>query len=204
MPPPESAPDQYCYGRDVNRNWEYGWDADPRGASTNPCSQTYRGEEPTDTPENEGLDKFMRQLRDEVGIKLFIDWHSYGHYILFPFGYKETLYAPELGKWTKTGTLMSEEIRDGSERGPVYTFGPSGATLYPTTGASIDHVYSIGRAEFSMTIELSDTGDYGFVLPPEFIRPVVEEQWIGQKMLLSLLDEEFFDGEGPAMYQHSS
>jgi hypothetical protein len=62
-------------------------------------------------------------------------------------------------------------------------------------------VYTIGRAKFSFTIELPDTGDYGFILPPERIRPAVEEQWVGQQVLLSLLDEEFFDGEGPAMSQ---
>jgi hypothetical protein len=36
-------------------------------------------------------------------------------------------------------------------------------------------------------------------LPPERIRPTVEEQWVGQQVLLSILDEEFFDGEGPAI-----
>ncbi|KAI8955753.1 hypothetical protein F4801DRAFT_174243 [Xylaria longipes] len=187
-----------CYGRDINRNWEFAWDANPQGASTNPCSQTYKGERPSDSPENEGLDKLVRQLRDGAGIKLYIDWHSYGQYILSPFGYKETLYAPELGKWTKAAEMVSDAIRDSSSHLTTFTFGPSGATLYPTTGAAPDHVYSIGRAEFSFTIELRDIGQYGFVLPPEQIRPTVEEQWAGQKVLWSLLDEEFFDGEGPA------
>ncbi|KAJ3580049.1 hypothetical protein NPX13_g524 [Xylaria arbuscula] len=187
-----------CYGRDINRNWEFAWDANPQGASTNPCSQTYKGERLGDSPENQGLDKLVRQLRDGAGIKLYIDWHSYGQYILSPFGYKETLYAPELGKWTKAAQLVSDAIRDSSSDLTVFTFGPSGATLYPTTGAAPDHVYSIGRAEFSYTIELRDIGKYGFVLPPELIRPTVEEQWAGQKLLWSLLDEEFFDGEGSA------
>ncbi|KAI0426096.1 hypothetical protein F5Y09DRAFT_76768 [Xylaria sp. FL1042] len=187
-----------CYGRDINRNWEFAWDANPQGASTNPCSQTYKGERPSDTPENQGLDKLVRQLRDGAGIKLYIDWHSYGQYILSPFGYKETLYAPELGKWTKAAQMVSDAIRDSSSDLTTFTFGPSGATLYPTTGAAPDHVYSIGRAEFSYTIELRDIGQHGFVLPPELIRPTVEEQWAGQKVLWSLLDEEFFDGEGPA------
>jgi hypothetical protein len=59
-------------------------------------------------------------------------------------------------------------------------------------------VYAIGGADFSYTIELRDTGDAGFVLPPEQIRPSVVEQWEGQKVLISLLDEVFFDGKGPA------
>ncbi|KAI1198653.1 hypothetical protein F5X97DRAFT_342364 [Nemania serpens] len=187
-----------CYGRDINRNWEFAWDANPLGASTNPCSQTYKGERPSDTPENQGLDRLVRRLRDGAGIKLYIDWHSYGQYILSPFGYKETLYAPELGKWTKAAQMASDAIRDSSSDLTTFTFGPSGATLYPTTGAAPDHVYSIGRAEFSYTIELRDIGNYGFVLPPELIRPAVEEQWAGQKVIWSLLDEEFFDGKGPA------
>lgn len=145
------------------------------------------------------MDNFIRKVRDEQGITLYIDWHSYSQLILFPFGHKETLYAPELGMWTKTASLMSEYIRDSSRNDTTYLFGPSGATLYPTTGASIDHVYTIGRAKFSFTIELPDTGDFGFVLPPERIRPAIEEQWVGQQVLLALLDEPFFDGVGPAI-----
>ncbi|KAF5018999.1 hypothetical protein F66182_9017 [Fusarium sp. NRRL 66182] len=128
----------------------------------------------------------------------------YGQYILSPFGYKETLYAPELGKWTKASALVSEAIRDSSEDRTTFTFGPSGAVLYVTTGAAPDHVYSVGEADFSYTIELRDNGQYGFVLPPEQIRPNVVEQWAGQKVLLSLLDEEFFDGQGAALYQGQS
>ncbi|KAH7247117.1 hypothetical protein FSOLCH5_012351 [Fusarium solani] len=201
QPPPASSPNQTCIGRDINRNWEFGWDSNKLGASTNPCSEVYKGEKPSDSPENQGLDKLVRQLRDGAGIKLYIDWHSYGQYILSPFGYKETLYAPELGKWTKAAALVSEAIRDSSDDRTTFVFGPSGAVLYTTTGAAPDHVYSVGGAEFSYTIELRDIGDYGFVLPPAQIKPNVKEQWEGQKVLLSLLDEEFFDGEGAALYQ---
>lgn len=187
-----------CFGRDINRNWEFAWNATSRGASSNPCSETYKGEAPSDTPENKGLDAFVRKIRDKQGIKLFIDWHSYGQDILSPYGYNETLYAPELGKWTKAANLVSGAIREATEDRATFTFGPSGAALYATTGAAPDHVYSIGGADFSYTIELRDTGDAGFVLPPEQIRPSVVEQWEGQKVLISLLDEVFFDGKGPA------
>ncbi|KAK9417811.1 hypothetical protein SUNI508_01568 [Seiridium unicorne] len=193
QPAPPPPANQSCFGRDINRNWEFAWDANPNGASTNPCSETYKGLAPSDTPENAGLDKFVRQLRDSVGIKLFIDWHSYGQYILSPYGYRNDLYAPELGKWEQASSLVSEAIRDSSERHTTFTFGPSGATLYTTTGAAPDHVYSIGGADFSYTIELPDTGDYGFVLPPEQIRPTVEELWAGQQVLLGILDADFSD-----------
>ncbi|KAF6815657.1 zinc carboxypeptidase [Colletotrichum musicola] len=184
-PPPPPPQNQSCYGTDINRNW-------------NACAQAYRGQKPSDTVENQGLDAYVRKLRDTVGIKLYIDWHSYGQYILSPFGSKEEWYAPELGKWTKTALVLGEVIRDSSERRTTFTFGPSGATLYTTTGAPPDHVYAIGGADFSYTIELPDTGDFGFVLPPDRIRGAAEEQWEGQKALFPLLDEVFFDGLGPA------
>ncbi|POS69984.1 hypothetical protein DHEL01_v211621 [Diaporthe helianthi] len=191
-----------CVGRDINRNWEFAWDPTSSGASVDPCSQTYGGEAPSDSPENKGLDTLVRQLRDTVGLRLYIDWHSYGQYFLFPFGYNETRYAPQLGKWSRTGSLMSEAIRDyggqGDTRRTTFTFGPGGAILYKSVGNSRDHMYAVGGAEFSWTIELPDTGEFGFVLPPELIRPTVEEQWAGQLVMYSLLDEVFFDDEGPA------
>ncbi|KAJ0314050.1 hypothetical protein Brms1b_007293 [Colletotrichum noveboracense] len=197
-PPPPPPQNQSCYGTDINRNWEYGWDVNSLGASTNACAQAYRGQRRSDTIENQGLDAYVRKLRDAAGIKLFIDWHSYGQYILSPFGSKEEWYAPELGKWTKAASILSEVIRHSSERRTTFTFGPSGATLYTTTGAAPDHVYAIGGADFSYTIELPDTGDYGFILPPERIRGAAAEQWVGQSALFPLLDEVFFDGIGPA------
>jgi murein tripeptide amidase MpaA len=187
LPPPAN---QSCYGRDNNRNWELAWDVNPNGASINPCSEPYKGLAPSDAPENAGLDAFVRQLRDTVGIKLFIDRHSYGQYILSPYGYSTTVFAPELDQWTNAYSLISAAIRNNSDRHTTFTYGPSGTTLYITTGATPDHVYSIGEADFSYAIELPDTGRYGFVLPPEQIQPTVEELWAEQKVLLSILDED--------------
>ena len=196
QPPPTTAENQTCFGRDVNRQWPYQWDANPEGASPNPCSQTYRGETPSDSPENQGLTAFVNKLRDENGIKLYIDWHSYGQYIMSPYGYNCTIYAESLGRHTKLAALTGEAIRRGGN-GTTFTFGPSCSTLYATTGSSVDYIYDVGKADWSYTIELRDNGDYGFVLPPEQIRGSVEEQWAGMQVMLSLLDEVFFDGEGP-------
>lgn len=127
QPAPHGA-NATCIGRDINRNWEFAWNSNPRGASTNPCSQVYQGEKPSDTPENRGLDKLVRKLRDGPGIKLYIDWHSYGQDILSPYGFNETLYAPELGKWTNAAQQVSASIRESSPERTTFTFGPSGAT----------------------------------------------------------------------------
>lgn len=114
------------------------------------------------------------------------------------------MYPPELGKWERAGALVSDAIREyeprtgGEGRRTTFVFGPGGAVEYRSVGNGRDHVYAVGGADFSWTFELPDTGDFGFVLPPELIRPTVEEQWAGQLVLLGLLDEVFFDGEGQA------
>ena len=94
-------------------------------------------------------------------------------------------------------SLVSATIRDVNDI--TFTFGPSCSTLYATTGSSVDYIYGAGKADWSYTIELRDTGDFGFVLPPDQIKPSVEEQWEGIQVMLYLLDEAFFDGEGPAV-----
>jgi murein tripeptide amidase MpaA len=198
MPPPPPPATQSCFGVDVNRNWPFMWDANPEGASPNPCSQTYRGVEPGDTPENTGLRTLVNKLRDQQGIKLYIDWHSYGQYILGPWGYNCTLVPERVGEHIQLSRITSEIIRDYGGYDTTFTFGPSCSTLYATTGSSVDYIYGPGKAQWSYTIELRDTGDFGFVLPPEQIRGSAEEQWAGMGAMLQLLDEVFFDGEGPA------
>ncbi|KAH0422346.1 zinc carboxypeptidase [Colletotrichum camelliae] len=149
-----------------------------------------------DTPEMEGLHKLVDTLRDTSGLKLYIDWHSYSQYFLTPVGYNCTYYIDTLGQHIKLAQLASDAIRE--VEGVTFTYGPSCATLYPTTGASFDYAYAVGKAQWSYLIELRDTGNFGFVLPPEQIRGSVTEQWEGMKVMLSVLDEVFFDGEGPA------
>ncbi|KAI1185315.1 hypothetical protein F5B17DRAFT_446082 [Nemania serpens] len=76
-----------------------------------------------------------------------------------------------LDEWTETAQMVSDVIRDSSSDLTTFIFGPSGAALHPTTGAASDHIHSIGRANFSYTIELRDIGNCGFVLLHEPIRP---------------------------------
>jgi hypothetical protein len=167
------------------------WDANPQGASTNPCSQTYKGAKPGDSPEMKGMHTLVDKLRDSTGIKLYIDWHSYSQYLLAPVGWNCTHYIDELGQHITMGREVSRAIREVD--GVQFVFGPSCAVLYPSTGYSVDYAYSVGKAQWAYLIELRDTGDYGFVLPPEQIRVSGEEQWQGIKTMLGLLDTTFWE-----------
>ena len=71
-----------CVGTDINRNWPYKWEL-TNGASTNPCSETYKGQAAGDTAENRGLVAQVQSLKNSRGIRLYLDVHSYGQYILW-------------------------------------------------------------------------------------------------------------------------
>ncbi|KAL9949483.1 hypothetical protein ACHAP6_002973 [Verticillium nonalfalfae] len=186
QPPPNNS--TTCWGRDINRNWPYKWDADPNGASSDPCHFGYKGEAPGDTPEMAGLHGFIDKLRDANGIKLFIDWHSYSQYLLAPLSWNCTQYIPKLGQHINLARRATRAIRE--VEGTQFVFGPSCATLYVATGYSIDYAYEVGKADWAYLIELRHTGNHGFVLPPEQIRGSAEEQWVGFKTILQYLDVE--------------
>jgi len=51
-----------------------------------------------------------------------------------------------------------------------YTVGSSATTLYPAAGGSDDWAKGIAGIKYAYTIEMGDTGRYGFVLPAKFIQ----------------------------------
>lgn len=115
-------------------------------------------------------------------IALYVDWHSYGQYILSPYGYTATVPANSADQ-VSLGNEAANAIR--AVYGTNFTVGPSGATLYPTTGSSADFATDIAGAEYAYAFELRDQGDNGFVLPPEQIRPTGEEMLEGIKVFLT-------------------
>ncbi|KAF2749202.1 hypothetical protein M011DRAFT_399384 [Sporormia fimetaria CBS 119925] len=170
-----------CVGRDINRNWPYKWEV-TGGASTSPCSETYKGLAPSDAPENRGLVSQVQSLKNSRGIRLYLDIHSYGQYILWPYGYNCNLRAENDAAHRTIASAAATAIR--GVFGTAYTIGPSCSTLYATTGSSTDYTDVTGNATYSYTYELRDKGTNGFVLPASQIQPTVRETWAG---LLSML-----------------
>ncbi|CAG5155662.1 uncharacterized protein ALTATR162_LOCUS3773 [Alternaria atra] len=170
-----------CVGRDINRNWPYKWEV-AGGASTNPCSETYKGVAAGDAPENRGIRAQIDSLRASRGIRLYLDVHSYGQYILWPYGYDCSLRAENDAQHRSIATRAQSAIRAVS--GTAYTIGPSCSTLYATTGSSTDYTDVQGNATYSYTYELRDKGTFGFSLPANQIRPTVLETWAGVASML--------------------
>ncbi|KAI6379384.1 hypothetical protein MCOR25_001972 [Pyricularia grisea] len=180
----QSRSGQSCVGTDNNRNWPYGW-SKTGGASTSPCAETYKGLAAGDTPENTGLISQINTLRSGRGISLYIDFHSYGQYILWPYGDDCQRVDPAETRWQALATTARTAIRAVS--GTTYTIGNSCRTLYMTTGDSTGYLAGTAGATYAYTYELrpgSGSGTSGFVLPAAQIQPTVRETFEGVKVML--------------------
>ncbi|KAK1580533.1 zinc carboxypeptidase [Colletotrichum navitas] len=181
-----------CIGTDGNRNWDFQWDfpLEDGSVSADPCSETFHGLTPGDTPENIVLSALSRKLAAKPGgVRLFIDWHSYSQLILLPWGFscQSEVLPKNLQAQRDVGAGYAAAINATS--GEQYQVGPSCEILYYSTGSARDFHHGALNATYSWSVELrpksGGDGDSGFILAPEFIWPTVKEHWEGIKYVLS-------------------
>jgi hypothetical protein len=154
------------FGVDLNRNWDDHWGGG--GSSGSPSSDIYRGTAPFSEPETRAVSDYIKTLDNIVAA---IDFHSYSQLILRPYGWGSTP-PPNEAEGKAVGALMQTAVRN--THGMFYT--NEGAwELYIAAGGASDWFYSEGRIPLSYTIELRDTGRYGFLLPANQIIPTGQE-----------------------------
>ncbi|KAH7324946.1 hypothetical protein B0I35DRAFT_172527 [Stachybotrys elegans] len=173
-----------CRGTDLNRNWPHQWNIDG-GASTNPCSDSYRGEAPGDSPEMAVLSNWTATIGQTTGIKLFVDWHAYSQLILLPYSYSCTAEAETIEEQMDLAGGVASAIR--GVNGLNFVYGPTCQVIYQASGSSLDFAFDVAGAELSWAFELrpgSNAGN-GFVIPPSNIVPSGEENWAGMEYLFS-------------------
>ncbi|XP_071503530.1 carboxypeptidase B-like [Diadema antillarum] len=173
-----------CIGTDGNRNWPYEWG----GVGTSPwaCSDIYHGSNALSEVEIWAVVNFLREKKAQgQDFKLFIDWHSYTQIIIAPWSYTETNYrTDDYDAQMAMAASMSSAIFD--VHGMTYRYGAGNDISYPAAGSSKDWGYGdfdpLGEdtdgglgARYAYTVELRDTGDYGFLLPEDQIQPTIEE-----------------------------
>ncbi|XP_066139755.1 carboxypeptidase B-like [Euwallacea fornicatus] len=157
-----------CAGVDLNRNFGYRWGG--TGSSKNPCAETFGGSGPFSEPETAAVQRYISG--SSAKWKAYISFHSYGQYILYPWGYNRVV-PPDYKDLELVGQKVAKAIR--MVGGPMYTVGPAGNTLYPAAGGSDDWAKGTMKIKYAYTIELRDNGRYGFVLPASYIQPTAKE-----------------------------
>jgi len=172
----------FCVGADPNRNFDSNWLYNGEGASKNPCSSGYAGPYPFSEPETKALADFYQTFASSV--KLYLDFHAYGQYILLPYGH--TFLQPEnYHDMMNIGLETQAALK--TRYGANYVLGSVYNVMYIATGSSMDYFYDVEKVPLAFTFELRDTNDgsYGFVLPPDQIIPNCEEFMDGLKALIA-------------------
>lgn len=153
-----------CYGTDANRNFDFHWNT--VGASSNPCSETFAGPNAWSEPETTQLAAYVRGLSTEI--KLYLSFHSYGQYLLFPYGHT----GDHVDNYDDLYAIGNKTVEAIARRaGTAYRYGPSSTVLYETSGSSVDFAYDEFGIKLAYTFEFRDQGTYGFVLPADQIIP---------------------------------
>ncbi|XP_068595174.1 carboxypeptidase A5 [Brachionichthys hirsutus] len=162
-------PGSRCFGVDPNRNWDAGFGGP--GASSSPCSETYRGPSAHSESEVKAIVDFVKT---HGNFKSFVSIHSYSQMLLYPYGYTRTPAKDqaELHSLAKTATAELASLY-----GTRYRYGSIINTIYQASGGTIDWTYNQG-IKYSYTFELRDTGRYGFLLPANQIIPTARETWL--------------------------
>ncbi|MGB5287994.1 MAG: M14 family zinc carboxypeptidase, partial [Ignavibacteriaceae bacterium] len=136
-----------CYGVDLNRNFGYKWGYDDIGSSPDPCASTYRGPSAFSEPESQAI----RDLAILKNYGTHFNMHTYGGYILYPWGYinEET---PDSLIYREFAALLT------SYSG--YAYGYGGQLLgYNSNGSIRDWMYgeqTVKNKIYGYTIEIGN------------------------------------------------
>ncbi|XP_017859820.1 PREDICTED: zinc carboxypeptidase A 1-like [Drosophila arizonae] len=160
-----------CFGADPNRNWDFHWNE--VGASSDPCSDTYAGPSAFSEIETLSLSNYIASIKDKI--QLYVSFHSYSQYLLYPYGHTSDL--PDNVKDFQQ--VFNASIAAVSQRyNTKYTGGNIYDAIYPAAGASIDWAYGTQDVRMTFCYELRPSSNSiltGFKLPAEQIIPASEE-----------------------------
>ncbi|KAJ8950616.1 hypothetical protein NQ318_010815 [Aromia moschata] len=181
------SPGTICYGVDPNRNFDYMWMG--AGASDWQCSYIYAGYTAFSEVETQALRDYLMAYKDDI--KLYIAIHSYGQYIIFPWGYTSAL-PDDNDELVAVGERVNAAI--SAVNGTTYCIGTSTNMLGTAAGCSDDYAKGAVGIELSYCLELPGGGTAGFDPPASRIQPIVEETWEGFKAYHAYIKEKFVDG----------
>jgi len=160
-----------CQGTDANRNWSVGWGSAPDSN----CNEDYRGPEPFSEIETSNVRDFILERRNKI--KFYQSLHSFAQKILLPDGYTDAM--------KELADRANEALN--SKHGTPYTVEPIGGAI----GDSAAWALAEAKIPYAYGLELRDTGDSGFELPPEQIIPNGEEVWAFHEVAAQQIIKEF-------------
>jgi len=166
-----------CIGTDPNRNWGYRWGGE--GASTSPCSETFRGANAFSEIEVDNVQKYLGSISGKL--YGFLDFHCYSQYWLAPWGWTSAYPTDYNAQYANAG----ESVRAlAAVFGTQYQYGPIYHVIYAASGGSNDYTYGQLGVVYSYAPELrpiAGTGN-GFVVAPSQITLSAQETFQALKV----------------------
>ncbi|EDW82394.2 uncharacterized protein Dwil_GK25782, isoform B [Drosophila willistoni] len=159
-----------CLGVDLNRNFDIGWSG--YGSSTNPCSDTYRGNAPASEEETKAVAEFLAKRK--YNLEAYLTYHSYGQMVVYPWAYK-AVKVKDASVLQRVANTAVQRI--AQKTGSTYRASVTHEVLGIAGGGSDDWSRAALGVKYVYTIELRDRGAFGFVLPPRYIKDTALEGW---------------------------
>lgn len=116
---------------------------------------------------------------------MYLTYHSYGQYILYPWGYTDAGVPPNYQSLNSLADVAANKMHQKTNHG--YTIGSAAQVLYPAAGGSDDWARGSAGIDYSYTVELPDTGRHGFIMPKEKLQATVEEAFVGVSAMMGEL-----------------
>jgi hypothetical protein len=167
-------------GVDPNRNYGYVWGN--VGSTDDPSGITYHGPNEFSEPETQAM-KALVESEHFVG---GFSYHSYGEWVLVPYGYAENVNAPDHDALFALGLDIAESI-DGASGGH-YT-AQNSWELYPTMGGTDDWAYG-EHGVFAYTVELAEE----FIPSADEVLPICEANLDAPYILLNRIESSLITG----------
>uniref|UniRef100_A0A1B0AQJ6 Peptidase M14 domain-containing protein n=1 Tax=Glossina palpalis gambiensis TaxID=67801 RepID=A0A1B0AQJ6_9MUSC len=162
---------QQCYGVDLNRNFDIGWDS--YGSSTHPCSDTYRGHSPASELETQAVVKFLTKRK--FNLHSYLTFHSYGQLMVYPWAYR-AVKVKDANILQRVANTAVQRIAKKTQQN--YRAAATYEVLGIAGGGSDDWCRAVLGTPYVYTVELRDRGHYGFILPPDQILETALEGYI--------------------------
>ncbi|ALC39111.1 CG4017 [Drosophila busckii] len=159
-----------CFGADPNRNWDFHWNE--VGTDPNPCSDTYAGPSAFSEIETLSLSNYIASIKDKI--QLYISFHAYSQYLLYPYGHTGDL-PDNVEDYRQVFDAAVAAIK--TRYNTKYTGGNIHDAIYAAAGASVDWAYGTQDIRMSFCYELrpGPISVSGFKLPADKIIPTSEE-----------------------------
>ncbi|CAH1244606.1 CPA4 [Branchiostoma lanceolatum] len=157
-------------GVDLNHNWDVHW-GEEMASGDNPCNYWYHGRSPLSEPETKGVSDFILERRGTI--QAYLTLSSYGQMWMYPYHYNATKIPPDHEDHVRLSEIATAAI--SRVHGKQYQHGRSADLMVVETGTSADWAYDKAGIVHSYSIELRDTYEHEYLLPPAQILPTAQE-----------------------------